>query len=275
MIQAIDIPTHLKWLRDTNQRLRTVDGKAVVVWELSHEVDEEVLSTWAKHLRSHYCFDEEIDQLREGTGLSRAEYLERYIFPDRTDGFGPGIRAGDFGEILVADFLEFIRNYWVPRTRYNKKEIPNESTKGCDVVGFKVLQNGVESPEDILATFEVKTQFSGDKAKTRLQDAVDDLGKDPTRVGYSLNAIKRRLLSLQKSDEAKRVSRFQNPEDHPYREVNGAAALFSSEVFDANVIQTTDCQKHSNLANLVLLIIRGDRFMDLVHELYRRAANEA
>lgn len=275
MIQAIDIPTHLKWLRDTNQRLKTVDGKVVVVWELSHEVDEEVLSTWAKHLRLHYCFDEEIDQLREGTGLSRAEFLERYIFPDETDGFGPGIRAGDFGEILVADFLEFIRNYWVPRTRYNKKEIPNESTKGCDVVGFKVLQNGVESPEDILATFEVKTQFSGDKAKTRLQDAVDDSGKDPTRVGYSLNAIKRRLLSLQKTDEAKRVSRFQNPEDHPYREVNGAAALFSSEVFDANVIQTTDCQKHSNLANLVLLIIRGDRFMDLVHELYRRAANEA
>jgi hypothetical protein len=275
MVEAIAIPAHLKWLHNTNERLKTIDGKVVLVWELCYEIDEEVISTWAKHLRIHYCFDEEIDQLRDGTGLSRAEYLERYIFPDGADGFGPGIRAGDFGEILVADFLEYIRNYWVPRTRYNKKEIPNESTKGCDVIGFKVLHSGVESPEDVLATFEVKTQFSGNKAKTRLQDAVDDSGKDPTRVGDSLNAIKRRLLSLQKTDEAKRVSRFQNLADHPYREVNGAAALFSSEVYDPNLIQSTDCHNHVNSSNLALLIIRGDGFMNLVHELYRRAANEA
>jgi len=275
MLQEALVPLHLKWLRDTKERLKTSDGKNVVVWELCYQMDEEVLSCWAKHFRNQYCFEEEIDKLRDGTGLNRADFIRQFIFPDKSDGFGPGIRAGDFGEILVSDFLEFILGYWVPRTRYNKKDIPDESTKGCDVVGFKVIEKGEESTNDILRTFEVKTQFSGDKAKTRLQDAVNGSANDPTKIGVSLNAIKRRLLSMGKEDDAKRISRFQNPEDHPYREKSGAAALFSSNLYDPNLIKTTNCQNHPNVANLTLLIIRGDDLMHLVHELYRRSADEA
>ena len=118
--------------------------------------------------------EDEIDTLRNGTGLSRAEYLSRYIFPDALGGFGPGIRSGDFGEILVADFLEFILSYWVPRNRYNHKDIPDESTKGCDVIGIKIQNDDQVLPNDILVTFEVKAQFSGNRAKNCLQDAVDD-----------------------------------------------------------------------------------------------------
>ena len=59
----------------------------------------EVTSNWAKHFRNHYCFDTEIDIFRDGTGYSREEYLNNLKFPTSNRGFGPGIRAGDFGEI--------------------------------------------------------------------------------------------------------------------------------------------------------------------------------
>tara|TARA_R110002167_G_scaffold293826_1_gene498480 strand:- start:174 stop:473 length:300 start_codon:yes stop_codon:yes gene_type:complete len=82
---------------------------------------------------------------------------------------GPSIRAGDFGEVLVADFLEYLFGYWVPRTRYSDKTIRNESTKGSHI-GFHIVKDGKASSKDRLEIFEAKAQFSGKKAKARLQD---------------------------------------------------------------------------------------------------------
>ena len=120
------IPAHVKWLTDTTVRLTTVDGKTIEVWELCHYTDENILSSWAKHFRNNYCLDCQIDELRNGTRNSRSEYLINIKFPDVTTPPGPSIRSGDFGEILVADYLEFILGYWVPRTRYIDKSIRNE-----------------------------------------------------------------------------------------------------------------------------------------------------
>ena len=67
----------------------------------------------------------------------------------------------------------------------------------------------------------------------------------------------------------------------------GAAAIISDEHFDANVIGSSNCEtipkspkskehiSHPNGENLVLLVIKGPDMMALVHELYRRAADEA
>ena len=57
---------HTKWLVDTDQQLKTVDGKDVEVWEFRHENDESVLSAWAKHFQNHCCFDSEIDYWKDG-----------------------------------------------------------------------------------------------------------------------------------------------------------------------------------------------------------------
>ena len=179
---------HTKWLVDTGERLKTADGKEVEVWEFHHENDEAVLSAWAKHFRNHYCFDSEIDYWRRGYKYSRSEYLDTIKFPDPKNAPGPSIRAGDFGEILVADFLEYLHKYWVPRTRYGDKTIRNESTKGTDIIGFHIVEDGKASSRDELAIFEAKAQFSGKKGKARLQNAVDDSAKDITRKAFSLNA---------------------------------------------------------------------------------------
>lgn len=266
---------HMKWLVDTGRRLTTADGKDVEVWEFRHVKDEGVLSAWAKHFRNHYCLDSEIDYLRKGTNLSRQEYLNNIKFPAPTAAPGPSIRSGDFGEVLVADFLEYLREYWVPRTRYGDKTIRNESTKGSDIIGFRIVNDKQPSSEDELAIYEAKAQFSGKKAKARLQDAVDDSAKDIARKAESLNAIKQRLYFRNERDAAERIERFQNEADIPYKMVYGAVALFEKSLYSSDLPSSTDASSHPHSGELTLVVIKGDNMMDLVHELYWRAADEA
>lgn len=266
---------HIDWLVDTGERLKTSDGKEVEVWEFLHKNDNAILSAWAKHFRNHYCFDTEIDYWRKGFKYTRADYLNNIKFPDPKSAPGPSIRAGDFGEILVADFLEFLLGYWVPRTRYGAKTIGNESTKGCDIIGFKILKEGKISVKDTMAIFEVKAQFSGKKPKPRLQDAIDGSAKDHTRKAESLNAIKQRLHGLKEFDEAEKIDRFQNDVDYPYKEVYGAVAFIEEALLDTGIISSAITATHPYSGNLALIVIKGAEMMPLVHELYRRAADEA
>ena len=255
---------HTKWLIDTGKRLSTVDGKEVEIWEFRYEDDEAILSAWAKHFRNHYCLDADIDDMHEGYDWSRTEYLNRIKFPDRSYPPGPSIRSGDFGEVLVADYLEFLLDYWVPRTRYGDKDIRNESTKGSDIIGFYIVEDGNVSPRDKLAIFEVKAQFSGEKANARIQDAVDDSVKDITRKAESLNAIRQRLKYQNRMIESQKVKRFQNEVDRPYEQIYGAAALFEGVLFDDKLISSTDTSSHPHSDGLALIVIKGNCMMALV-----------
>ena len=265
---------HTNWFEDAG-KLTTANGRTVTVLDFSHKDDDEILSAWAKHFRNHYCLDTEIDALRKGTRHSRASYLAEIKFPDKSAGFGPSIRAGDFAEILIADYLEYVLEFWVPRTRYGDKTIRNESTKGCDIIGFKFFRKSKESPKDMLALFEAKAQFSGRNPRPRLQDAVDGSAKDQLRKAESLNASKQRLLRDGQADGVETVERFQDIEDRPYTELSGAAALFCTSVYDEDAIKQTKANSHPNSGNLVLVVVRGKDMMALVHDLYERAADEA
>ncbi|MBS69854.1 MAG: hypothetical protein CMK98_16195 [Pseudomonas sp.] len=172
---------YLDWLKDTGSTLKTKDGVSVKLLEFLHTEDSTILSEWSRHFRNQYCCDSDIDFLRETTGKSRSEYLTDLKFPTETGGFGPGTRSGDFAEILISDYLEYLFNYWVPRTRYDRKTIRNESTKGSDILAFKFVST-TESPDDSLAMYEVKAQLSGKKANARLQDAINDSCKDNLRM---------------------------------------------------------------------------------------------
>jgi hypothetical protein len=137
------------------------EGRTVEVLEFRHESNEKILKLWARYFRNHYCRDDQIDVLRNGTGKSRAQYLTDIKFPDQVVAPGPSIRAGDFAEILVADYVEYILNYRVPRNRYADKAVRNESTKGCDIVGFKMANFDKASQNDELVLFEAKAQLTG------------------------------------------------------------------------------------------------------------------
>lgn len=266
---------HTQWLVKRNHTLTTSDGKPVTVYDFTPDHNNQVImKAWAKHFRNHYTFDTEIDSIRSGTGFSRKDYLNNLKFPSTARGFGPGIRAGDFGEIMMADYLEYILEHVVPRTRFGNKTIRDESTKGSDLIGFKVFDE-TKTDKDILTVIEVKTQFSGVSTNPRLQDAVDDSGKDDLRLPESLNAMKQRLLDKCQVSQAELVSRFQNPTDIPYNLQQGAAALFCNSIYDDISITNTNTALHPNKKNLSLILVRANDFMDTVHKLYEIAANEA
>jgi len=230
----------------------------------------------AKHFRQHYCEDALLDELRQGTGLSRAQFLEQVKFPDATDAPGPSIRSGDFAEILIADYVEFKLGYWCPRElRYDMRWNRNESTKGCDVLGFKFVQFGKVSPRDELFVFEAKARLSSNAAVNCLQDAVNDSAKDPLREGMTLNALKQRCIERGDNEAAAKIERFQDMADRPFMRLNGAAAVLSIEAYDPDLLAQTTTAHHPNSSSLKLIVVKGDALMPLVHMLYERAKDEA
>lgn len=113
---------HLDWLIDTGERQTSACGREIEIWELSPQDSEAILSEWATHFRRHYISDEDLPIMVDGTGLTNAEYLRQILLPDRTQVPGPSLRSGDFGEILVADYIEYVLGYWCPRElRYQER----------------------------------------------------------------------------------------------------------------------------------------------------------
>lgn len=270
------IPSYLASLSKCAEPLTTSDGRRIDVWELSVPAIADYLSAWASNFRQHYCSDAEIDDLRAGTGLSRADYLTELVFPDKSAAPGPGIRAGDFAELLVSDYVEHLLGYWVPRGKYAEKSSRDESVKGVDILGFRLTTPPSPAPTDTLLAFEVKAQFSGGKYTGRLQTAIDDSSKDYLRRAMTLNATKRRLRQAGQYDRALVVQRFQNLSDHPYVYRSGAAAVLSDSAYDeASLQKSTKVAGHQNAGNIELIVIRGKELMTLVHALFKRATDEA
>jgi len=269
------LPTHIACLTDTGSRPATACGKAIDIWELALPSDESVLSAWAKHFREHYCSDEELPAMIQGTGKSSAEYFRTILFPDASAPPGPSVRSGDFGEILVGDFIEYVLGYWCPRAlRYQDRWNRNDSTKGCDIVGFKFVDGPTPNAGDELFIFESKSGCT-ETNKNRLQDAIDDSKKDVLREAMTLNALKQRLIVRSEMADAALVERFQNESERPFSRVNGAAAILDDDVFATTNLAECDTATHPNNAQLRLLVIRGPSLMKFIHALYERAADEA
>ena len=198
------------------------------------------------------------------------------MFPDKSAAPGPGIRAGDFAELLISDYVEHLLGYWVPRGKYAEKASRDESVKGVDILGFRLTNPSASTPTDTLLAFEVKAQFSGGKYNGRLQTAIDDSSRDYLRRAMTLNATKRRLRQAGEHDKALLVQRFQNLSDQPYIYRSGAAVVLSDTAYDESLLQSaTKIAEHENAANLELIVVRGKELMKLVHALYERAAHEA
>lgn len=261
-------PQYLDWLLE-EKTIVTSEGKQIIIYELDIQDDENVLQLWAKHLREHYCADSEIDILRSGLGLTREQYLRDIKFPDAHIVPGPSVRSGDFTEILIADYVQYVLDYTVPRTRYDRKVNRNSSTMGSDLIGYKC---GTKiSSSDELIIFEVKACASNKRSsKVRLQKAVDDSNKDKLRLAETLNAVVQRLIDRNNLSEAQKVQRFQNATDRPYSKIYAAAAVHSNASYFEFALKTVSTLHHID-PDLKLVVVHCDKLMDLIHEIYGRA----
>ena len=269
-------PAYLKHLTNTGKVVHTDEGQSIPIWELAvPPSDDACLKDWATRFRQNYCLDSDIDALRDGTGLTRSQYLLDFAFPDGKVAPGPSIRAGDFAELLISDYIEHVLGYWVPRGKYSEKESRNESAKGVDILGFKVVSSGKADPNDELLTYEVKAQLSETASNAKLQEAIDHSHKDYLRAAISLNATKRRFIKGKDEEKIGLIARFQNKDDRPFIYKSGAAAMLSTAAFDEAKLKSSTIVNHVNMKNLQLIVIKGSGLMALVHAIYKRAADEA
>jgi hypothetical protein len=261
-------PKYIDWLVDGGTII-TNEGKSVNLLELQIYDDEAIIEEWAKRFRENYCTDTEIDMLRAGYGFSRKEYLENIKFPDKNDRLGSATRSGDFCEILIADYVQFVLDYYIPRTRYDRKINRNSSPMGSDLFGFKV--GAKVSQNDEMIIFEVKAQASETSPENKLQKAVNDSNKDIKRIAESLNAANQRLIDKERFEEAKIVQRFQNATDRPYKQRFAAAAIHSNKSFSKEVIKQVSTASHIQ-PNLLLLVVHSEKLMNFIHQFYGRAS---
>lgn len=251
-----------------HDEIKTSEGHPVKILELEIPSDESILNEWATHLRNHYCSDLEMDMLRSGYGYTREEYLLNIKFPSRNESFGPATRAGDFTEILIADYIDYIEGYYVPRTRYDRKITKNSSSQGSDLIAFKM--GYVDSTDDELVIYEVKAQTSETIPKNRLQDAITDSRKDIKRLAESLNAINQRLIDKGEYENSSIIQRFQNSTDRPYRLYYGAAAVHSSYSFSSEKVAECSINVHPE-QNVKLIVVYSEKLMEKIHDIYWRA----
>ena len=260
-------PPHYLWFEDTKTTLLTGDGKEVRVINFNHQQDDEVLKEWALHLRRHYSSDVDLESSSIAMGISKSDYLRDIKFPNNTAP-GPSVRSGDFSEILVADYLQFLMNYEVPRTRYDRKPTQNDSVKGTDILGFKFSENNIPNNDELI-TCEVKGSLR--TASNSLQNAIDDSKKDfETRLPLALNATLQRLKDRGETESIRTVERFMNKTSNPYKQITGAFLVCSSSCWVDNMVTQSDSSEHPN-SNTFFLVFTGVELMDLANRLYEIA----
>lgn len=259
--------------------ISTHNGNLVQVYQfMSESLNEDNLTKWAVGLRNHYVQEKELKSLPNGTGLSEEEYIEQYIFPDPMDNLGAATMSGEFGEILVNDYINFVQKYYVSRTKYIGKPVRNNPLPGCDVIGYKSENPNEGNEDDQLIVAEVKTRSSTngskeDLCKKTVQDSIEHSRKDLKRLAESLNAEKRRLLNFERYEEANLVQRFQNKPECPYKTEYFAVAVLDSDLYSEKVIKNVLDEQATNESPTQLLIIHSKELKSFLRDLYRRASS--
>lgn len=260
-----------------DKSINSAGGKEIKIYRLNNELlDEQYLNEWATSLKNHYVEEKMLDILRQGTGLTRKDYLKERILPDSTDPLGAATMSGEFGEILVYDYINYVLEYYVTRTRYLEKINRNMSVSGSDVLGYKVADINKINNNDELLVAEVKTRSSKSSKKEKLcsetvAKAIIHSSKDRVRIGESLNAEKRRLIYRSRDEEAKIIERFQNKTDYPFKLVFFAVAVLDTEIYSEQTVLDTVNTHKDNLKSTNLLIIHSENLLKLLRELYARA----
>ena len=254
-------------------------GEEIQIYKLNSELlDDNSLNNWALGLRDNYVEEILLESLVQGTGLTQKEFLEKNIFPNHQNNLGASTMSGEFGEILVYDYINFVLKHYITRTRYLEKVNPDMPVSGSDVIGYKVKSINKPSKSDHLIVAEVKTRSSKVGNKNRscektVKDAIEHSIKDRVRIGESLNAEKRRLLNRSRNDEAKIVERFQNKTDNPFTLDFFAVAVLDNELYSDQVVLDVVNSQHENIKSTNILIIHSKELKLFLRDLYRRACS--
>lgn len=257
---------YMKYLISENP-IYTDEGKKIDVFHLDIQDDSEIFEEWATQFRRNYCSDDMLQHMKSAMGISASAYLLDNKLPSK-----PSTKSGDFGEILVADYLQYIKDYFVPRTRFDSRTNKDMPTPGTDSLGYSFDPHNPDKAE--VMVIEVKSSASercDEKAQKKLQEAIDDSQKDFIRFATSIVASYEKLYSLNR-DEAKILSRFLNLSDNPFKITYGAIAVHSNDSYNLEAIKQVITEKHGDSENIQMIVIHSEKLMDFINKLYLKAS---
>lgn len=261
------VPNFVKWLVPEPCSFR--DGTAIECWRLDWKDDPAVLDDWAVHLRRHYIFDDTLKQICDARHEKANSYLSRRVVPSKTT-----TRTGDFGEILISDIFEYLRAYKVPRYKQCNRKDKNQSEHGVDVIAYRIQASGKKSPNDELVAIEVKSNASGttpSELVKRIMAATSDSGKDPNRVPMTLDYFIDEAIRVGDNNTLDDLQRFSDKGGTPYKlECDSAVTTSNNNPFAA--LSQKDPSDVALAKDSSLIIVHGDKFMELINGLYDRIA---
>lgn len=261
-------PQYIDWLI-TEEGISLNDGSPITCFRIDYSDDESILDQWALHIRRHYINDEDLCESIDIYGTDVESYLRKHIIPQKGDDLGPTARSGDITEILIADLLEYIMGYSVPRYKQMNRSGISNSEHGTDVIGYKFISaDKIPNSNDELIAAEVKAALTSNDY-TPIKKAIIDSQKDEERLAHTIDYCRKKLKYLGNKVQSEEIKRFSFKPENDYKIVYMAAGVSSRETVDM-VIKFTDDEKVVINCNQSVFYIHGKRLMELAHNIYER-----
>lgn len=184
-----------------------------ILYRLKKGEWSKLLGKFPDEFRKCYITDKALTELSAKLGLTKAEYLDKYVIPDR-----PNVLSGDFGEIL---------SYWAVRDNYDTKGIPvngpkkwlfkndkNNAVKGADAILFNRANPKRPSKKDLLVSIESKMKAVA-STDHRIQDAVNGAAQDKkSRMAKTLIWLEEKHARAGNKALVEFIQRFNDPATH-------------------------------------------------------------
>lgn len=178
--------------------------------------------------RQCYISDEALEHLSKEIGITKCDFLEKYILPDE-----PTIKSGDFGELLcyhaVLENFESKGFLLFGPKKWRWRDSRNVAAPGSDAMLFHIANSKKATKKDILVTVESKMK-SIKSNEHRIQDAVDGAMKDKkTRMAKTLAWLEEKYAKEGDENNRKLVERFKDPATYgDYQKLFKAIAVVDS-----------------------------------------------
>ena len=265
----MDKPQYIDWIvKEAGIVIK--DNIPIICYKIDYKEDENILDDWALHIRRNYIEDAVLQEDADDNGMTVEQYLHDYVVPQKGKGFGSTARSADIAEVLIADLLEFVYQYSVPRYKLKNRSGKNNSQQGTDVIAYK-YKNADKTPndKDELIAAEVKAALSTSDY-TPIKSAIIDSRKDELRLARSIDYCRKRLKELGKSEESIEVKRFLFKPDNNYRITYVAAGISSRENIDSVIELNVSGEELEIKSNEAVFYVHGKKLMELTHNIYER-----
>lgn len=181
-----------------------------ILYRLKDTEWNQFINKLATEFRLCYISDNNLNNLSVTAGITKSEFLQRYIIPDV-----PTIKSGDFGELFsyfsVKEHFGTKGILLTAPRKWRWKDSRNKPAPGTDAILFHIANKNKFTNKDLVVTIESKMKAVHSK-KNRIQEAIDGARKDKiSRLANTLNWLEEKYARMGREKDRALVERFKDP----------------------------------------------------------------